>query len=138
MRRLTTILALAVSVAAASPAVAQGIEGSWLMQNRKAEVDIRPCGPALCGRISRIMVYPKDGARTDIHNGNASLRRRPLVGLPVLLDFRRVGGEFRGRVYDPKSGGTYGATLTPNGPGRITLKACVLFVCKTQEWSRVR
>lgn len=140
MRRLMFTLPLLLGVAlSAGAAFAQpGPSGTWLMQNRKAEVDIAPCAGGLCGRISRVMVYPKDGARTDIHNGNAALRSRPLVGLPVLLDFRRSGEVWRGRAYDPKSGGTYATTITQTGPNRLTLKACVLFICKSQEWTRVR
>ena len=108
------------------------------MQNGKAEVQIASCGNALCGRVSRIIKYPKDGARTDAHNGDAKLRSRPLVGLPVLLDFQPDGNEWQGRVYDPKSGRTYRATLSQESPQHLTLRACLFVICKTQTWSRVR
>lgn len=108
------------------------------MQNRKAEVEIYSCGDAVCGRVSKILKYPKDGARTDIHNSDRSLRNRPLVGLPVLLNFKNDDGRLEGRVYDPKSGRSYAATITRRGDDRLILKACLLFICKTQEWTRVR
>lgn len=139
MRRAIIFMMLLCGALLASTADAQAaLSGTWLMQNRKAEVDIAPCGGGLCGRISRIIVYPKDGARTDIHNRNAALRNRPLAGMPVLLDFRQSGGSWRGRAYDPKSGGIYATTLTQTAPNRMTLTACVLFICKSQEWTRLR
>ena len=82
--------------------------------------------------------YPKDGARTDIHNRNAALRDRPLLGLPVLTNFVRDGNGLDGNIYDPKSGRTFDATLTLADASTLNIKACVLFICKTQIWTRVR
>lgn len=135
----TALAAATVCLMPAAPVLAQnGPEGTWLMQNGKAEVQISTCGDTICGKVSRILKYAKDGARTDIHNGDASLRSRPLVGLPVLYDFKRGGGSMDGRVYDPKSGRSYRATLTQPNANRLSIKACLLFICKTQEWTRVR
>lgn len=128
-------LFLLPAVAAAQPQPT----GVWLMQNGKAEVQITPCGNgALCGRVSRVIKYPKDGARTDIHNGDAKLRGRPLLGLPVLLDFRREGASWRGRVYDPKSGRAYRATLAQPDGRHLALEACLFVICKAQTWTRVQ
>lgn len=136
IRFIPLIFGIALSPSAAS--VQQRLDGKWLMENRKAEVQTYSCDDAVCGRVSRIIKYPKDGARTDIHNNDRSLRDRPLLGLPVLLSFERDGSAYKGRVYDPKSGRTYGATLTQQGRDKLTVKACLLFICKSQEWTRVR
>ena len=132
------LLATSLCIVPAAADAQNGPEGTWLMQNGKAEVQISACGDTICGKVSRIMKYAKDGARTDIHNGDASLRSRPLVGLPVLYDFTRDGGSMDGRVYDPKSGRSYRATLTQPSANRLSIKACLLFICKTQQWTRVR
>lgn len=132
------LLMVAMGLLMSNAAYAQGPRGTWLMQNGKAEVTIAPCGDRVCGKVSRVIKYPKDGARTDIHNGDAKLRGRPLLGLPVLLDFKQAGNAWSGRVYDPKSGRTYAATLTQARQDRLTVKACLLFICKTQEWTRTQ
>ena len=133
------LLPAVIAVLATPPAPAAQVRpgGVWLMQNHKAEVELGTCGDALCGRVVRVLKYPKDGARSDIHNSDPALRGRPLVGLPVLVDFHGDGGQFQGRAYDPKSGRSYRATMRFVGNDRMVLKACLLFICKTQEWTRV-
>ena len=137
-RKIGWMLAIA-ALSAPDALSAQIRPGSvWLMQNHKAEVELYRCGDAVCGRVSKVLKYPKDGARTDIHNADASLRNRPLLGLPVLSGFRDDDGRLQGHAYDPKSGRSYRATLSETGGNRLVVKACVLFICKSQEWTRVR
>ncbi|WP_022672133.1 DUF2147 domain-containing protein [Novosphingopyxis baekryungensis] len=131
-------MAMTSGPGAVAATTAQGLQGTWLMENRKAEVKVYPCGDALCGKVSRILKYPSDGARTDIHNGNKALRNRPLVGLPVLLDFTPDKDAMKGEVYDPKSGRTYRATITQDNPNKLNIKACLLIICKSQQWTRIR
>ena len=139
MRRMNHWTAAIAALIVPNALQAQVRPGSvWMMQNHKAEVAIYRCGDAVCGRVSKVLKYPKDGARTDIHNADASLRNRPLLGLPVLLNFTDDGDKLEGRVYDPKSGHSYRATLSERGGDRLVLKACVLFICKSQEWTRLR
>lgn len=131
-------MAMMSGPSAIAATTAQGLQGTWLMENRKAEVRVYSCGDALCGKVSRILKYPSDGARTDIHNGNKALRNRPLVGLPVLLDFTPDKDAMKGEVYDPKSGRAYRATITQDNPNKLDIKACLLFICKSQQWTRIR
>ena len=139
VRPSVSIIAAAAALMSTSVGMAASpVTGDWLLQNRKAVVDVHMCGDSLCGRVSSIRIYPKDGARTDVHNRDASLRDRPLLGLPVLTGFQREADGWHGRIYDPKSGRTFTATLTQPTPNALTIKACVLFICKTQQWTRVR
>lgn len=129
---------IALAFTCAAPTASASPVGTWLMQNGKAEVSITPCGDRLCGHVSRVVRYARDGARTDIHNADARLRTRPIVGLPVLLSFKREASRWTGQVYDPKSGRTFKAYLLQQEARYLAVKACVLIVCKTQVWSRVR
>lgn len=130
-------LLLAALLAAGSPQAA--VEGDWLTADRTAIVRIGPCGAHLCGAVARVLARGPNVPRTDVHNPDPGLRSRPLVGLPVLIGFGRNGAEWSGgRAYDAKTGRSYRAKLTPNADGSLTVTGCILFLCKSQRWTRVR
>ena len=106
---LPTMLAGAAALAAlAVPALAADpIGGQWVTQDKDAVVTIGDCGGSVCGKITKFLKTPPGGAdQRDIHNNDKSLRSRKLMGLPVLTGFRQDGDEWRGEIYDPKSGKT--------------------------------
>jgi len=125
---------VALAAAAGAPS---GIEGYWVTADRAALVRIAPCGPRLCGTISRVLRRGPNVPVNDVNNPQASLRTRPLVGLQVLSNFRRSGSQWvEGRAYDPKSGRSYKARLTSNPDGTLTVTGCLLFICQSQSWRR--
>src|SRR3954468_24769750 len=77
------LLALGGAAAAAPPAV----QGLWLTDDHKGLVRIGPCGGALCGTIAKVADTSGTAPKTDIHNPDARLRDRPMLGLPVLTGF---------------------------------------------------
>ena len=132
MPAIASLLALAAAAGAAP-----GIEGNWVTADRAALVRIAPCGPMLCGTISRVLRRGPNVPVTDINNPQASARSRPLVRLQVLSGFTRRGSQWvDGRAYDPKSGRSYNARLTPNPDGTLTVTGCLLFICQSQSWRR--
>lgn len=127
---------LAALLAASAPSAA--VEGDWLTADRAAIVRIGSCGAHLCGAVARILARGPNVPRTDVHNPDPTLRSHPLVGLPVLVGFARDGAQWTGgRAYDAKTGRTYKARLTPNLDGSLTVTGCILFLCKSQRWTRV-
>lgn len=139
MKRKALILVAAFGLSAiTSPAwAADPIAGRWLTEGGQAIVAIKPCGPALCGSIERV-VKPTPGApTTDANNPNPALRSRPYVGLTILTEFKDGGGDWRGQIYDPKSGKTYRSILKADG-NNLAVKGCIAFFCRTQNWTRVR
>lgn len=129
-------LLLAALVAAGSPQAA--IEGDWLTADRTAIVRIGSCGPHVCGAVARVLAHGANVPRTDVHNPDPKLRSRALVGLPVLIGFARDGAQWTGgRAYDAKTGRTYKAKLAPNADGSLTVTGCILFLCRSQRWTRV-
>jgi uncharacterized protein (DUF2147 family) len=125
---------LAAAALAASPA---GVTGDWINQDRSALVRIAPCGAQLCGTVVRVLAHGRGVPTTDVNNSNSRLRSRPLVGLRVLSGFTRAGTRWEGgRAYDPKSGNSYRARLEPGRDGSLTVTGCVLFVCRSQSWTR--
>jgi len=126
------IAALAVPALAAEP-----IAGQWVTQDRKAVVTIGQCGASTCGKISRFLVAPPDGAdQRDINNPDEAKRSRKLMGLPVLTDLRQDGDLWRGDIYDPETGKTYRSVIRRKGANTLEVKGCIAVFCQTQTWKR--
>lgn len=139
MRRLLVLLL----TFAAAPALAQSPAGEWTTEGDKARVRIAPCAGSandLCGAIT--WSYRPAGAPAgpllDMNNRDSSLRRRPIVGLPLLQGFKPAGeGSWEGgTIYDSESGKTYRSKFRLEGPDALVVDGCILFVCQSQTWRR--
>jgi uncharacterized protein (DUF2147 family) len=129
-------LPLALLLAAAAP---PSIEGLWRTDDGKGLVRIAPCGAHMCGRIARVVDRGPGVPATDAENPDPKLRGRPILGLPILTGFTRSGNAWRGgRAYDPKTGRSYRASLALNPDGSLRVTGCVLIVCRSRRWTRVR
>lgn len=118
---------------------ADSISGRWITQERDAVVEIKQCGSVTCGRIARFLITPPDGAdQRDINNPDANLRKRKLLGLPILTQFREDGSKWRGRIYDPNNGKSYRSVVKRTGPNTLEVSGCIGPFCQTQTWRRAR
>lgn len=131
------ILMLASVLSATPAASARPVTGHWLTDDRDGIVEIAPCGPRICGRLVKSLA-PIDGPPVDRHNPDPALRHRPIIGLPVLLGFAEEDQVWRGRIYDPRRGRHYRATLERVAPDRLKVRGCVAVICRTIMWSRVK
>jgi len=102
--------------------------GIWYNHSGKGAVEIRPCGDSksrLCGNI--VWLKNPNGKNgqplKDGRNARASLRGRPICGLPVLGSLRRMrgGGWDDGWVYDPEVGKTFDAAIKLASRNRLVL-----------------
>jgi len=133
-RLALSALCLAGPVQAADP-----IAGGWVTEEGDAVIEVGQCGRSVCGRIARFLVPPPDGLdQRDVNNPDPDLRRRKLLGLPVLYAFTEEEDLWRGRIYDPKSGKSYRSVIRRRGRDRLEVKGCVTFICQTQVWQRAR
>ena len=126
-------LLLAAPVQAATP-----VAGRWLTEDGAAIVTLAPCGAATCGRITRVLKGPPSGPAVDRNNPDPKLRTRPVEGLTILSGFTDKGDDWRGRIYDPKSGKTYKSIVKRETDGRLKVQGCIAFLCRTQRWTAVR
>jgi len=142
MLRLFAPFAMAAAcfaVNASEAFAAEPIAGRWVTEDRDAIVEIKPCGSVTCGRIARFLVTPPDGAdQRDINNPDANLRKRKLLGLPILTQFREDGSKWRGRIYDPNNGKSYRSVVQRKGPNTLEVSGCIGPFCQTQTWRRAR
>ena len=126
------------------PAWSEGVIGTWATDEDKSHVEIAPCGLKFCG----VIVWLKeplddDGKRKhDANNPDKNLRDRPIVGLPLLVNFvaSTEGNVWEGgTIYNPEDGKTYSCTLTLLNSETLKVRGFVglpLFG-KTQIWKRV-
>ncbi len=133
--RMATIVA-AACLATAPAWAAQPITGRWLTEDRSAIVEIGRCGATVCGRIARVLIARPNAPTTDAANPDAALRNRPIVGLPILTGFTDGGGDWRGRIYDPRRGKTYKSIVSRQPDGSLKVQGCIAFLCQTQTWRK--
>ncbi len=132
MKRIAFALLLAILPSTAN---AQAVTGDWLTDDRSAIIHVAMRGAKLWGTIARVL--DPAAPTQDINNPDAAARKRPLIGTPVLIDFARSAkGWDGGKAYDPKVGRSYRSSLTLDGPNRLAVTGCVLFVCRTKVWTR--
>ncbi|EDL49552.1 DUF2147 domain-containing protein [Erythrobacter sp. SD-21] len=134
-----SVLAFAALLLASPLLAAQPVEGRWVTEERDAVITIGDCGKSLCGRITKFLVAPPQGVnQRDVNNRNASLRNRKLLGMPVLTGLTEDGDEWRGQIYDPKSGKTYRSIIRRLNASTLQVKGCLGPFCQTQTWKRAR
>ncbi len=118
---------------------AASVNGNWFSDNKDSVVTIGPCGPVVCGKISKILAPTKDGKPArDENNPNPALRNRPVLGLELLSGFKDTGKEWTGTIYDPRAGKTYKSTLTRLVNGTLKVKGCVSIFCKSVIFTPVK
>ncbi len=135
-----TLLAAALALSATPALAADPVEGEWLTQAGTAKVRIAPCAaqPAkMCGTVSWLK-NPADAKATDANNPDPALRKRPILGLPMIRDFKPAapGRWTGGKIYDPNSGKTYDSKISLNPDGTLKVEGCVVVVCQAQTWRR--
>lgn len=124
------LVALSISIPGAARA-ADPVEGLWQTQpdgGGFAHVALAPCGPKLCGRVTR--TFHLDGTEYDTD----------LVGEYLVWDMLPVGGaRYEGKVFQPSTGRTFLGRAELTGD-RLKMSGCVLggLICKSQTWARVK
>lgn len=137
---LGALWAMAGGIAVAAPDA--GPTGLWVVEDGKGAIDIEPCGDKLCGNLAWLKNPLNDQGKpkTDIHNDDASLRARPLCGLPILWGFGPDGDKAwsGGNIYDAEHGETYRSNMHLQDDGTLRVRGYVgiSLLGKTQVWTR--
>ncbi len=128
------LLMLPLSAQAASP-----ITGRWVTQSKDGVVEVYSCGEHICGKLSKFLVNPPAGpGAKDINNPDKALRNRTILGMNVLTGFKAAGDEWKGQIYDPKSGKTYRSIVYKGKSGNLVVKGCIGPFCQAQTWTPAR
>lgn len=138
MKKLALPLAAAALFAAPTAASAADLTGIWATGSEGGRVEIYRCGAALCGKVVDAARLRGNPDLRDVRNSDAKLRQRRIKGLVVLKGFTGGPVEWKGGpVYDPETGdGASRGYLKLLANGKLELKGCVAFICRTKIWTK--
>lgn len=142
-----TLAALLCGTAAAEGAAPFGASdprGRWVTASGNLEVEIAPCGAALCGTVTKVLA---NNSMSRSGEPMVPADPRPALGMKLLIDL--VPDEvdtpprtWRGQIYNRENAKTYRCKVEvearPNAQSELVLRGYVglpLFG-QTQRWSR--
>lgn len=137
---LAMVAAVAAALTPAYAAEGDSVVGTWRTPAKNGSVEIARCGASLCGKLLSSEHLRTNPDLRDVANKDTSKRERRLKGLQILGGFKLEKGVWTGgTIYNPEDGGTYKATITPDGADKLKLKGCIVWpLCKTQSWTRIK
>ena len=133
---------VAASFVANATARAETDLGTWLNADNSGKINLRECeGQTLCGEIVWLKdaVDKKGRPWRDENNRDVTLRNRPVVGINVLTDIKKIGPmTWQGYIYDPEVGKTYYLKHLKVGQDKVEIKGCLSsgWPCRTKYWTR--
>ena len=153
MKKLLAAALIAALAPTASAQTQSKVMGTWLTASGVAQVRIGPCANAsagpLCGSLVGL-INPKgpDGqvvapdAATDYRNAHPGLRRRKVIGMPLIWGFKATNDPnvFEGgQIYNGENGKIYNANISLQPDGKLRLRGYVgsPMFGETQLWTRV-
>jgi uncharacterized protein (DUF2147 family) len=143
MKKFFSRSLLLAALVLASPAFAFAAPGGapesgrWITQSGNLEVEISPCGEALCGTVVKV-IAGRSMSKPDALTAPADTRS-PL-GLKILTDFVAApDGEWKGRIYNRENGETYDCLMSVTAKGQLKIHAYKGLPAfgRTQYWDRV-
>ena len=121
MKKISFVIAMLIS---SNLFAESDLFGYWLTPG--SIVLIENCDKQLCAKIETIFVEEGRDPKSilDDNNKNKSLRSRTIVGINVLSGFLIKGSEQRefkdGRIYDPRRGREFKASIYLNDNGTVS------------------
>ena len=135
------LLAAVLAISSPSKASAADPSGIWAKDDGSAKVEIKKCGRGLCGSVVWLRTPNNSRGKPlhDVRNENASLRGRPIIGLPLFSNMRLTApNTWVGNVYNPVEGRIYtDVKLTLVSSRQIVLRGCrTWLMCGEKTWTR--
>lgn len=128
IKSLLVASALTLGTLAATPVLADKADkaiGDWSRPSEGWVVTFAMCGDKLCGKV-------KSGEGVDKKTGG------PVVGVTMLFDLEKKGDDrWKGKMYDPKGGGTYDGYVTVLDDNTVKMAGCMAkILCRAETWPR--
>ena len=124
-------------------AFAQDVIGKWKLEDGSAIVEVYKQGDIFNGKIVWLENPTEDDGTPAVDNNNPDpkLRSRQLIGLNMLNNLKKDGGEYSGgSIYDPGNGKTYNCSMKVEGDvlhvrGSLDKRG---LLGRTMDWFRVK
>ncbi|MDN3670943.1 DUF2147 domain-containing protein [Echinicola jeungdonensis] len=89
------------------------ILGSWYTEEKAALIGFSKNEQGYFGEIIWLKDSLKSGkTKVDENNKNPNLRKRPILGIPIVWGLKYEDGNWEGgKLYDPQSGSTYNCQI---------------------------
>lgn len=124
-------------------AFAQDVIGKWKLEDGSAIVEVYKQGDVFNGKIVWLENPTEDDGTPAVDNNNPDpkLRSRQLIGLNMLNNLKKNGGEYSGgSIYDPGNGKTYNCSMKVEGDvlhvrGSLDKRG---LLGRTMDWFRVK
>lgn len=138
---LSTLGFAALAFTATPSHAASDPSGIWLNDVGSAKMEVKKCGKGICAKI----VWLKDPNDSkgkplhDVRNEVASMRDRPILGMPLFGSMVPAGpGVWVGNVYNPEEGHVYTEVkITLASSKTIVLRGCKAWLlCGEKAWTR--
>lgn len=126
-------LAIAVLLVLLLAVPAHAQTGEWITQSGNLEVNIAPCGAALCGTAVKVL------ANHSMSRPGTEMTGVPGVGLVILRDFIPAGENlWRGQIYNRENGKTYRCEMSVKSPDELSIRPYlgISLFGQTQIWRR--
>ena len=151
MKRLALLFALALSQAPAAslagsePGAPASPLGRWLTASGNLEVEVAPCGDALCGTVVRVL------ANRSMSRAGEEMKPadpRDPIGMQILSGFvpseyegvgaARTPVEWKGQIYNREDAKTYRCIMRIGESGELLLRGYVglPWFGRTSAWTR--
>jgi len=129
---MVMMIALAGGACAQPAATAEAPQGRWITASGNLEVEIAPCGEALCGTIVRVI------ANNAMSGSGQSDAPPPEEGGLLITELRRDGAAWRGRIFNREDGRTYDCVVRPRAAGALEVRPYVGIeaIGRSQIWRR--
>jgi len=151
MERLALLFALALSLAPAAslagsePGGAASPLGRWVTASGNLEVEVAPCGDALCGTVVRVLAnrsMSRAGEEMKPADPRDPMGMRILTDL-VASEYDDVGGKrapvaWKGHIYNRENAKTYSCIMRIGESGELLLRGYVglPWFGRTSAWTR--
>ena len=141
---MRTILVVSGLLFATGSALAADPVGEWLVEDRSARMKIVRCPQGQTQALWGV-IWAQSKPGFDTANRDPSMRGRPLLGIPILIDMRQTKpNRWEGKIYDPKGtalisgGGIYDANITLNEKDMLEVRGCFGgLICDGEDWTRI-